>query len=128
MSLIDDNIKLTGDHDQYLFVNKAITISANGNVFPGCLMSYDRVDNEKLFNIIYCHNDFYDRVDKYSWKHPKSILANKSLKLFMTYDFLREHNIQMLGKAIKDNHALDRIVERYYFVKDWILAYEKNAK
>ena len=128
MSLINDNIQLTGDHDQYLSISKAITISANGNVFPGCLMSYDRVDKEKMFNIIDCNNDFYDRVDFFSWEHPKSILANKSLKLFMTYDFLQEHNIRMLGEVIKDKHTLDRIVERYYFVKDWIFAYEKIAK
>ncbi len=128
MCLIDDNIQLPGNHDRFVFINKAITISANGNVFPGCLMSYDRVDKEKMFNIIDCNNDFYNRIDLYSWEHPRSILANKSLKLFMTYDFFREHNIQMLGKAIKDNHALDGIVERYCFVKDWILAYEKKRK
>ena len=39
--------------DKHL-ITKTLSISANGNVFPGCLMSYDRVDKEPMFNIMDC--------------------------------------------------------------------------
>lgn len=49
---------------------KSISVSTNGNVFPGCMMGYDRVDTEKMFNIADCDKDFFHRVKEWCWEHP----------------------------------------------------------
>ena len=52
------------------FIEKALTVSANGNVFPGCVMSYDRVDKEFMFSIFDCEKDFFEKVEVFCWEHP----------------------------------------------------------
>jgi MoaA/NifB/PqqE/SkfB family radical SAM enzyme len=39
-------------NDDYVSVNSTLHISANGNVFPGCDASYDRIDEETIGNIL----------------------------------------------------------------------------
>ena len=58
------------------FVGKTISISANGNIFPGATIPYDRVDTEKMFNIMDCHNDFMARLESFCWEHPLNPNAN----------------------------------------------------
>ncbi len=43
------------------YIDKAVTVSANGNVFLGCISSYDRVDADPMFNIMACNGDFMDK-------------------------------------------------------------------
>jgi MoaA/NifB/PqqE/SkfB family radical SAM enzyme len=39
-------------NEDYVSVNSTLHISANGNVFPGCDASYDRIDEETIGNIL----------------------------------------------------------------------------
>lgn len=65
---------------------KTISVSANGNVFPGCMMGYDRVDREKMFNIADCDKDFFYRVKEWCWEHP---LCKKAVDIKAEMDAFR---------------------------------------
>jgi MoaA/NifB/PqqE/SkfB family radical SAM enzyme len=39
-------------NDDYVSVNSTLHVSANGNVFPGCDASYERIDEETIGNIL----------------------------------------------------------------------------
>ncbi len=103
------------------FVNKTLSISANGNVFPGCLMSYDRVDKESMFNVLDCHNDFLDRVISFCWEHPLNSKAVNIRSKFAAIEFCRAHNIDVkymsktdydLTKAMNDIVKGNEIIAR----------------
>ena len=69
------------------FVSKTLTVSANGNVFPGAAMPYLRVDQEKMFNILECNGDFLQRVNSFCWKHPLNREANSFIRRFKAIEF-----------------------------------------
>ena len=76
-------------------ITKTLSISANGNVFPGCLLSYDRVDKSPMFNIIDCTNDFFKRVNSFCWRYP---VNNKVADLRSKYEalkFCKENNVKL---------------------------------
>lgn len=76
-------------------ITKTLSVSANGNVFPGCLMSYDRVDKSPMFNIMDCKNDFFDRVNNFCWQYP---INNQVANLRSKYEackFCKENNIKL---------------------------------
>lgn len=76
-------------------ITKTLSVSANGNVFPGCLMSYDRVDKSPMFNIKDCKNDFFRRVNSYCWRYP---VNNKVADLRSKYEalkFCKENNVKL---------------------------------
>ena len=80
--------------DKHL-ITKTLSISANGNVFPGCLMSYDRVDKSPMFNIIDCKNDFFKCVNSFCWRYP---VNNKVADLRSKYEalkFCKENNVKL---------------------------------
>lgn len=128
--LINDCVLLSdGEASINVFtINKSITISANGNVFPGCMMSYERVDKEAICNILDCNNDFYDKIDSFSWKHPYNEKAKQTMNLFQAFDFCKDHNLLMLGEIKKYEKTIDNVLRYNYYLKDWILKYEAIAK
>lgn len=75
------------------FISKTITVSANGNVFPGCMMSYKRVDAEPLFHIAECNNDFFERVKKYCWNNPICKEARDSISEYKAIQMCQERGI-----------------------------------
>ena len=78
-------------------ITKTLSVSANGNIFPGCLMSYERVDKEPMFNIMDCENDFFERVNDYCWQYPiNNQVANLRSK-YDAYKFCKNNstNLQM---------------------------------
>lgn len=87
------------DKDDFLYnvtlINKTLTISANGNVFPGCLMEYNRVDKEFMFNIVDCNSNFFDKVIAFCWEHPLNKKANEYRTKFKTHEFLLDHGFQV---------------------------------
>ena len=91
---------------------KTLTVSANGNVFPGCLMPYNRVDCEKIFNIMDCNNDFFERIEAFCWEHP----LNEEAKL------IRENY-----KALKYCVSRGRKIEGYRGI-DYTLADYHNSR
>lgn len=76
-----------------VFIDKAITVSANGNVFPGCMMSYERVDNNPMFNILDCNMDFFDKVNYFCWEHPINKKALSVRNNYQTILFCQNNNI-----------------------------------
>ena len=76
-------------------ITKTLSVSANGNVFQGCLMSYDRVDKSPMFNIMDSKNDFFRRVNSYCWRYP---VNNKVADLQSKYEalkFCKENNVKL---------------------------------
>lgn len=70
--LYDNHCSLIDEHtDNYIFVTKTLTISANGNVIAGITRSYVNADKDYICNILNCKNLFY-WIKKYSWDNPLS--------------------------------------------------------
>ena len=72
-----------------------MSISANGNVFPGCLMSYDRVDKSPMFNIIDCKNDFFKRVNSFCWRYPVNNKVADLQSKYKALKFCKENNVKL---------------------------------
>ncbi|MCD7726753.1 MAG: 4Fe-4S cluster-binding domain-containing protein [Ruminococcus sp.] len=81
-----------GDFAEYIekkpFIEKTLTVSANGNVFPGISLSYNRVDSNPMFNIMDCKHDFFEKVKEWCWKHPINDKEHRIKELFLTAKFL----------------------------------------
>ena len=39
-------------------IKKAISVSANGKIYVGCMLSYEHIEKDYLFNILDCNKDF----------------------------------------------------------------------
>lgn len=104
-----------------VFIRKTLTVSANGNVFPGCLMSYERVDSNPMFNIMECNKDFYKRVNKFCWEHPINEKALNIRNKFSAIEFCKKHNI-----LVKDMSKLD--FEGVRLLNNSVNEYERIAK
>ena len=79
------------------FIEKTLTVSANGNVFPGATLSYDQVDKEFLFNILNCNKDFFPRVEAFCWQHPISKKANNIRTMNKVAEFARKRGRTIEG-------------------------------
>ena len=75
------------------FITKTLSVSSNGNVFPGCMMSYEHIDKYPMFNVLECCGDFLDRVNDYCWQHPISKRAMRMRNIFAGVQFCRERGI-----------------------------------
>lgn len=104
-----------------VFIRKTLTVSANGNVFPGCLMSYERVDSNPMFNIMDCKNDFFQRTNNFCWKHPINEKALNIRNNFLAIDFCKKRNI-----GIKFLSKFD--FEGVRLLNNSVNEYEKIAK
>jgi len=96
------------------FILKTLTISANGNVFPGCLMSYERVDKEYMFNILNCKNNFFDLVNDFCWSHPLNEKAIKVRSHLKELNFCKDKNIKVKHMQPSDYElmkALSKLVD-----------------
>lgn len=89
------NIEYEPFLENMIFVLKTLTVSANGNVFPGCLMSYERVDKNYMFNILDCKNNFFDLVNDFCWSHPLNEKAIKIRSHLKELNFCKEKNIKV---------------------------------
>lgn len=98
------------------FILKTLTVSANGNVFPGCLMSYERVDREYMFNVLDCKNNFFDIVNDFCWMHPLNKKAIKIRSHLKEINFCKEKNIIVKYMQPSDYElmkALSKLVDIY---------------
>lgn len=107
--------------DENNFIRKTLTISANGNVFAGCLMSYINVDNNPMFNIMECKKDFYKRVNEFCWEHPINEKALNIRNMFSAIEFCKKHNI--LVKEMRKNDY-----KRVKILNELVNIYETIAK
>lgn len=72
-----------------------LNISANGNVFIDAT-TYDMVDTNPLFNIMTCHNDFWNKLESWCWRHPIGLKAKNILEKQKTIDFCKYNNIKTI--------------------------------
>lgn len=49
-------------------ITKTIGVSANGNVYIGCLMPYEKVDSNPICNVR--DGGIFKSIEDYCWKHP----------------------------------------------------------
>lgn len=83
------------DAEKEPFLQKTLTISANGKVYVGGTKSFDNIEKDYLFNIMGCHNDFWEKVDKWCWCHPISIQARNFIEEYKSLQWKYEHHINM---------------------------------
>ena len=98
-------------------ISKTLTVSANGNVYVGNMTSYDNVDRDSMFNIMDCHNDFYDRVDKWCWQNPISSVANADIEKHLSLQWQKAHGIYV---DPQEEHAFNACAERIKILADKI--------
>lgn len=99
-------------------ITKTLSISANGNVFPGCLMSFDRVDKSPMFNIMDCKNDFFRRVNSYCWRYPVNNKVADLRSRFLAYNFCQKNNIKVNMSNIEDINIkfLNYLSNKYEYI------------
>lgn len=114
-------------------ISKTLTVSANGNIFVGNMKSYDNVDKQPMFNIMDCHNDFYNRVDEWCWQNPISSVANADIEKHLSLQWQKPHGIyvdpqeeltfsaaaeriKMLADIIRECHP------KFPYLKHWELS------
>lgn len=108
------NIEYEPFLENMIFVLKTLTVSANGNVFPGCLMSYERVDKEYMFNILNCKNNFFNLVNDFCWSHPLNEKAIKVRSHLKELNFCKDKNIKVKHMQPSDYElmkALSKLVD-----------------
>lgn len=94
--IIDNNYYFLFIYDDISIITKTLTVSANGNVFPGCIMSYDKVDNSPMFNIMDCTNDFFQRVNEFCWEHPVNLMISTLRSKYLAIEFCRKNSINIV--------------------------------
>lgn len=77
------------------FILKTLSVSANGNVFAGCMSSYDSVDSAPMFNITDCSCDFLQRVKDFCWQYPISEDVAKLRNKYLAIKFCQENGIKV---------------------------------
>lgn len=104
---LQDNVKVRVPLNQYSFLEwtnprndesnvkrflKAIGIAANGNVYIGCLMAYDRLDASPV-----CHvtaGNILQRIEDYCWEHPITRSMNNVREHYAAIALLHKNGIQ----------------------------------
>lgn len=91
------------------FIQKTLSIAPNGNVFPGCSMSHDRVDIEHMFNILGCQNDFIEKVTNFCWMYPINEKTRNMKEKFAAIEWCRAHNLEINDMSNKDYELMKNI-------------------
>lgn len=81
-------------------ITKILSVGANGKVYVGCIMSYEHVEENYLFNIMDCNHDFWRRVDEWCWKHPISATANNFMQMYYGLKWQYEHGIGNVSEEL----------------------------
>lgn len=81
-------------------ITKILSVGANGKVYVGCVMSYEHVERDYLFNIMDCNHDFWFRVDEWCWENPISACANDFMQMYYGLKWQYEHGIEGISKEL----------------------------
>ena len=111
--------------DDRRLITKTLSVSANGNVFPGCLMSYDRVDTSPMFNMMDCNNDFFERVNDFCWQYPVNHQVANLRSKYEAYKFCEKNNINL---RIDQNDEINLNVLDYISRKSERIAKEIHSQ
>lgn len=109
-------------------VNKTISISANGNVFPGCLKPYVKVDAEPMFNITECNGNFYEKVYEWGWEHPLLGKQNEQREMLRAYQWCIDKGYQLeysLSEFMRSLETMDAFTDEYEKIA--LEAHKKNS-
>ena len=77
----------------HYWVNKTISVSANGNVFVGCMTAYDIIDTKPIFNILDCNRNFINKIVKWCWEHPVNYNTKKFREQYEAIKWTEEKGI-----------------------------------
>jgi len=81
-------------------ISKAIGVSANGNVFPGALMPYDKIDTAPICNVIY--DNIFAEIERYCWRYPITRKMSRFREERLAID-----ELQLTGIKIHDKYNYD---------------------
>lgn len=119
--IIDNNYDIITEIDDiHIFINKPLTVSANGNVFPGCMMSYKNVDKRPMFNILNCNSDFINRIDTFCWQNPLCKSGNAFRCHYLALRWAKEHNIDVVNNRTTSLEGCD-------YLNRYLVIYEKTV-
>lgn len=99
-----------------------LSVSTNGNVYNGCGNSWNDIDNDPMFNIMDCDNDFVDHVSEWCWDHPGNIHMKLVKDEIKTRKWLVNHGYTLTNIDIPDNtlDRLDKCMQLYNRVSRYI--------
>lgn len=118
----DDKYCLINDlNDGVVSVEKTISISTDGSIYPGLSSSWDNLKNKCMGNILECKCNFLGLIDDFSWNHPINKDAYELRELYNAILWHREHNIDL---DLIDNQTQETII-RYQPIID---LYEQTLK
>lgn len=100
----DTNLKTDYTHRR---ITKSISVAANGSIFIGCLMPYERVDHEAIGNIL--SNDLFEQAESFCWKHLLTKQMNDVRELTAAHDLLKSAGIETPDYGGVD-HAFNQII------------------
>lgn len=90
-------------------IKKAISVSANGKIYVGCMLSYEHIERDYLFNILDCNNDFWNKVDMWCWENPIYIRANNFIEIYKAIHWQIEKGYEALLPTNTISGAVDKI-------------------
>ena len=90
-------------------IKKAISVSANGKIYVGCMLSYEHIEKDYLFNILDCNKDFWNKVDMWCWENPIYIRANNFMEIYKAIQWQIEKGYETLLPTNTISGAVDKI-------------------
>lgn len=106
---------------------KEIGISAKGEVFLGCSSSYEHIKEYHIFNIMDCHNDFWERIDSYCWEHPIFRKANERIEEYKALKWKKEHLDYLKDDSVIEKEKTFRsYIEAIYSLEKMQKIYHKK--
>ena len=90
-------------------IKKAISVSANGKIYVGCMLSYEHIEKDYLFNILDCNKDFWNKVDKWCWENPIYIRANNFIEIYKAIQWQIEKGYETLLPTNTISGTVDKI-------------------
>lgn len=129
--VIDNHYNLICDDDEAVVgkisIYKCLSISSNGNVFVGGMKSFEHTDEDYLFNIMDCHNDFWDRVDTWCWDHPIFRKAHEKIEEYKALVWKKEHiNYLKDDPLVQYESSLKKFIDLIYALEKMQKEYHKK--
>lgn len=95
--------------DSVWWINKSISISSNGNVYPGCMMPYTKIDTDPMFNIMDCRNNFFEKVEEWCWRYPIWPKQHRQRETYEAYLWCKERGIEFLQDIRPEDEATEAL-------------------
>lgn len=115
--IVDNNYSfITKGLNDIVSVEKSISISSNGNVFVGGIMSYKNADKKPICNILDCKGDLLSYIDTFCWENPIDFKARDFRAKSKAVEFCKSHNIKIENWSKNDDDmttALSKCIDAY---------------